>query len=75
MLWHGFDGFPGIDGFFAKLKAKSYIIQNRVMLSRYTGKTTCPECKGSRLKPETAYVKVGGKTIHELVVMPVGELY
>ena len=75
LLWHGFDGFPGIDGFFAKLKAKSYIIQNRVMLSRYTGKTTCPECKGSRLKPETAYVKVGGKTIHELVVMPVGELY
>ena len=53
LLWHGFDGFPGIDGFFAKLKAKSYIIQNRVMLSRYTGKTTCPECKGSRLKPET----------------------
>lgn len=74
LLWHGFDGFPGIDGFFDWVKSKSYNIQYRVMLARYRGKTTCPVCGGSRLKPEASYVKVDGKTIHELVAMPVCEL-
>lgn len=74
LLWHGFNGFPGIDGFFEWVKSKSYNIQYRVMLARYRGKTTCPVCGGSRLKPEASYVKVNGKTIHDLVAMPVRDL-
>lgn len=74
LLWHGFDGFPGIDGFFDWVKSKSYNIQYRVMLARYRGKTTCPTCGGSRLKAEASYVKVCGMTIHDLVAMPVSEL-
>lgn len=74
LLWHGFNGFPGIDGFFEWVKSKSYNIQYRVMLARYRGKTTCPVCGGSRLKPEASYVKVSGKTIHDLVAMPVRDL-
>lgn len=74
LLWHGFNGFPGIDGFFEWVKSKSYNIQYRVMLARYRGKTTCPVCGGSRLKPEASYVKVSGKTIHDLVAMPVCDL-
>ena len=73
-LWHGNDRFPGIDGFFRMLEENQYKIQYRVMLSRYRGKTTCPACKGSRLKPEAQYVKVGGRSISELVAMPVSEL-
>lgn len=74
LLWHGFNGFPGIDGFFEWVKSKSYNIQYRVMLARYRGKTTCPTCGGSRLKPEASYVKVSGMTIHDLVAMPVCDL-
>lgn len=74
LLWHGFSGFPGIGGFFDWVKSKSYNIQYRVMLARYRGKTTCPACGGSRLKPEASYVKVAGKTIHDLVAMPVHDL-
>ena len=74
LLWHGFNGFPGIDGFFEWVKSKSYNIQYRVMLARYRGKTTCPVCGGSRLKPEASYVKGSGKTIHDLVAMPVRDL-
>ena len=74
LLWHGFNGFPGIDGFFEWVKSKSYNIQYRVMLARYRGKTTCPVCGGSRLKPEASYVKVSGLTIHDLVAMPVRDL-
>ena len=74
LLWHGFNGFPGIDGFFEWVKSKSYNIQYRVMLARYRGKTTCPVCGGSRLKPEASFVKVSGKTIHDLVAMPVRDL-
>lgn len=74
LLWHGFNGFPGIDGFFEWVKSKSYNIQYRVMLARYRGKTTCPVCGGSRLKLEASYVKVSGKTIHDLVAMPVRDL-
>lgn len=74
LLWHGFNGFPGIDGFFEWVKSKSYNIQYRVMLARYRGKTTCPVCGGSRLKPEASFVKVSSKTIHDLVAMPVRDL-
>ena len=73
LLWHGTgDGkWPGIDGFFEWVKSKAYAIQNRVMLARYRGKTVCPVCRGTRLKPQAGYVKVGGKTISDMVRMPV----
>lgn len=73
-LWRGNKHFKGIDRFFKRLEEKKYKIQNRVMLSRYRGKTICPECNGSRLRKESSYVKVGGKTISELVMMPITEL-
>lgn len=84
LLWHGPDNpesvkttygeFPSLDNFFKMLDANQYKIQYRVMKARYQGKTICPECHGSRLKKEATYVKVGGKTIGELVTMPVGNL-
>ena len=73
-LWHGGDGFGGIDAFFEFVKSKSYAVQYRVMLARYRGKAVCPQCHGSRLKPEASYVKVAGKTINEIVSMPVEQL-
>lgn len=74
ILWNGCPYFGGIYDFFAHLEAKKYKIQNRVMIARYTGKTKCPVCHGTRLKPEASYVKIGGKSIPELVEMPVSEL-
>ena len=74
MLWHGVEGSGGIDGFFDWVRTQQHKIQYRVMLANYRGKTTCPKCHGSRLRPEASYVKVGGKTISELVTMPVSEL-
>lgn len=74
ILWHGNADFPGIDGFFKMVEENQYKIQYRVMLARYRGKTTCPICNGSRLRPETNYVKVGGRTITELVRMSVADL-
>ena len=76
LLWHGTgDGeWSGIDGFFEWVKGKSYAIQYRVLLSRYRGRTVCPHCHGTRLKPEAVYVKVGGLSISDLVVMPVKNL-
>jgi excinuclease ABC subunit A len=74
LLWHGCDGFPGIDGFFEWIKSKSYSIQYRVLLARYRGKTVCPACGGSRLKPDASYVKINGKTIGDLVHMPIDQL-
>lgn len=73
-LWHGKDGWEGIDGFFKWVEAQSYKIQYRVLLSRYRGKTTCPECKGTRLRKDAQYVKVGGKSITELTQMQVKDL-
>jgi excinuclease ABC subunit A len=75
LLWKGNRYFYGIDKFFKHLEEKKYKIQYRVLLSRYRGKTICPECKGSRLRKEAGYVKVGGKTIQELVSTPVIKLY
>lgn len=74
LLWHGAKGLHGIDDFFKYVEENLYKIQYRVMYARYRGKTTCPKCKGARLKPEALYVKVGGKNIGELVIMPITEL-
>ena len=73
-LWHGPRDKVCIDSFFKMLEENQYKIQYRVMLARYRGKTTCPECHGSRLKKEALYVKVGGRTIAELVDMPISRL-
>lgn len=74
LLWKGNAHFKGIDAFFKMLEEKSYKIQYRVMLARYRGKTDCPECRGTRLKKEAGYVKVGDASIQDLVLMPVNEL-
>lgn len=74
-LWKGNRYFYGIDKFFEHLEEKKYKIQYRVLLSRYRGKTICHECRGSRLRKEAGYVKVAGRTIQELVTLPVGKLY
>lgn len=73
-LWHGAKDVEGIDAFFKMVEENQYKIQYRVMMARYRGKTTCPACKGSRLKPQALYVKVGGKSIADLVIMPASEL-
>ena len=78
-LWHGLPSDKGrakddrvsIDDFFQMVKDNQYKIQYRVMLSRYRGKTTCPKCHGTRLKPEADYVKIGGRSISDLVEMPI----
>ncbi|MGM9774371.1 MAG: excinuclease ABC subunit UvrA [Candidatus Egerieousia sp.] len=74
LLWRGNEYFEGINGFFKWVESKKYKIQFRYMLSRYSGKTTCQECGGSRLKKEVRYVKVGGKDITELLDMTIEEL-
>jgi len=82
MLWHGLPSERhkdihdqvSIDAFFQMVKESQYKIQYRVMLSRYRGKTTCPKCHGTRLKPEADYVKIGGRSISDLVQMPVVRL-
>ena len=79
-LWHGLPSDRGakekpcIDQFFQMVKDNQYKIQYRVMLSRYRGKTTCPKCHGTRLKPEAQYVKIDGRSITDLVQMPVVRL-
>jgi len=74
LLWEGNHGFMGLNDFFNYLEEKKYKIQYRVMLSRYMGKTTCPVCKGTRLKQEATYVQVCGKTIPEIVNLPLADL-
>lgn len=74
LIWRGNEYFKGLDEFFKFLESERYKIQYRVMLSRYTGKTVCSECGGGRLRKEALYVKVGGRNIAELVVMPISEL-
>jgi excinuclease ABC subunit A len=73
-LWHGPREKVCIDSFFKMLEENQYKIQYRVMLARYRGKTTCPTCHGTRLKKEASYVKIGGKSIAELVEMPITDL-
>ena len=74
LLWTGNQYFEGIVDFFNYVETQSYKIQYRVMLSRYRGKTICPECHGTRLRRQAQYVKVGGKSITDLVLMPLDEL-
>ena len=82
MLWHGLpsdrkrpkDEQVSIDAFFEMVKDNQYKIQYRVMLARYRGKTTCPKCHGTRLKPEADYVKICGRSITDLVQMPISRL-
>lgn len=74
VLWSGNQYFSGLDDFFKELEEQTYKIQYRVMLSRYRGKTDCPDCKGTRLRKDAAYVKVGGKSITDMVLMPLDDL-
>jgi excinuclease ABC subunit A len=74
LLWKGNSFFTGIDDFFKMVEANRYKIQYRYMLSRYSGKTICPDCKGKRLKPEALYIKVGGKSIVDLLDMSIEDL-
>ena len=74
LLWTGNQYFQGLNDFFKELEEKNYKIQNRVMLSRYRGKTKCPTCKGKRLRPEASYVKINQKTVSDLVDLPIKNL-
>ncbi|HRS67248.1 MAG TPA: excinuclease ABC subunit UvrA, partial [Paludibacteraceae bacterium] len=74
LLWTGNSYFGGLNKFFKFLGSQQYKIQYRVMLARYRGKTTCPECHGTRLRREAQYVKIAGKSITDLVELPIDEL-
>ncbi|MDR0790764.1 MAG: excinuclease ABC subunit UvrA [Bacteroidales bacterium] len=74
LLWYGDKKILGIYPFFEMLRRENHKIQFRVMLARYTGKTTCPECLGTRLRKDASYVKIAGKSIVDLVLLPVDEL-
>jgi len=74
LLWEGNSYFTGLNDFFKELEEKNYKIQNRVMLSRYRGKTKCQSCKGNRLRIEASYIKIGGKTISDLVQLSIKKL-
>lgn len=75
LLWTGNEYFQGLNDFFAMLKSKQHQIQYATMYARYRGKTICPSCHGTRLKKEATYVKISGKSICDLVDMPIVELY
>jgi len=74
LIWTGNEYFQGLNDFFQELEDKNYKIQNRVMLSRYRGKTKCQTCKGKRLRPEASYIKINDKTVSELVDLPIRHL-
>ncbi|ARS36601.1 excinuclease ABC subunit UvrA [Pontibacter actiniarum] len=74
LLWTGNKYFSGLNAFFKEIQSQTHKIQYRVMLSRYRGRTTCPECRGSRLRKDASYVKVGGKSITDLVLMPITQV-
>ena len=73
-LWEGDKDFKGINPFFAQLEKKNYKIQNRVLLSRFRGKTKCPECDGKRLRTEAEFVKIAGYSIFDIIDLPIDEL-
>ena len=75
LLWTGNKYFTGLNAFFAFIETQTYKIQYRVLLSRYRGKTVCPDCKGTRLRKDSNYVTVQGKTITDLVLLPIRECY
>jgi len=74
VIWTGNKYFEGLDAFFNELETQTYKIQYRVMLSRYRGKTICPDCKGSRLRKDASYVKIGEKSIIDIVLMPLSSI-
>ncbi|RDV14068.1 excinuclease ABC subunit A [Pontibacter diazotrophicus] len=74
LLWTGNKFFEGLNDFFKHIQGQTHKIQYRVMLSRYRGRTTCPECRGSRLRKDASYVKVNGKSITDLVLMPLTQV-
>ncbi len=74
LIWEGNEYFKGLNFFFKKIESKTYKIQNRVLLSRYRGKTECSECKGSRLRKETENVKINNKSIPQLLKLSINEL-
>jgi excinuclease ABC subunit A len=74
LIWTGNAYFRGLNDYFKYLESNTYKIQHRVQLSRFRGKTTCPDCQGSRLRKDAGYVKIGGKSIIDLVLMPVEDL-
>ncbi|SHG15632.1 excinuclease ABC subunit A [Flavobacterium segetis] len=74
LIWSGNQYFQGLNAFFKELEEKNYKIQNRVMLSRYRGKTKCYSCKGKRLRVEASYVKINSKTVSDLVDLPIKHL-
>ena len=74
LIWTGNSYFQGLNDFFKELEEKNYKIQNRVMLSRYRGKTKCQTCKGKRLRVEASYVKINNKTVSDLVDLPIKHL-
>ena len=73
LLWHGKGRIKGIHDFFKFVESKAYKIQYRVMLSRYRGRTVCPDCRGTRLRKDANYVKIEGKSITDIVLMPVSD--
>ncbi len=73
LVWTGNKYFRGLDAYFKELEEQTYKIQYRVMLSRYRGKTTCPDCKGSRLRADASFVKINSKSITDIVLMPIDE--
>ena len=75
LLWTGNQWFMGLNDLFKDIESQQYKIQYRVMLSRYRGKTLCPDCHGTRLRKEANYVKINGKSISQLVDLPINELY
>lgn len=74
LIWKGNKYFKGLDSFFKHLQSKSHKIQYRVLLSRYRGRTVCPDCRGSRLRKDAAYVKISGHSIMDIVLMPLNEV-
>jgi excinuclease ABC subunit A len=75
LLWTGNSHFTGLNDFFDELEKQTHKIQYRVMLSRYRGKTNCPDCRGSRLRVDASYVKVGDKSITDVVLMPLDQAF
>ena len=74
LLWTGNEYFEGLNAFFNHLETQTHKIQYRVMLSRYRGRTVCPDCRGTRLRKDAAYVKISGRSISDLVLMPVSDV-
>ena len=74
LIWTGNSFFVGVNDFFKQMNSGSGSIHSRVLISRYSGKTVCPDCKGTRLRKEAAHVKVNNKSIHDLVLMPISDL-